>query len=184
MLVGAVARRYAQALLEIGEQTNSLDQLEKELGTFVVLLDNNRELQQHLYHPSIVVEAKKELADAILEKGGYSEAARAFILLVIERRRENYFISIYREFVRLANQARNLLEAHVTSAIKLTKEQADKMTQEIARLTGKTIILRQKVDPALIGGVVITIGDRVIDASVVGKLQGLRESLLKAPLTV
>ncbi|KAB2953807.1 F0F1 ATP synthase subunit delta [Heliorestis acidaminivorans] len=184
MLTGAVSRRYAQALLEIGTQTNSLDQLENELGRFVVLLDDNRELQQHLYHPSIVVEAKKELVDAILTKDGYSQVARSFILLVIERRRENYLKDIYREFVRLANQARNLLEAQVTSAIELSQEQVKKLTKEIARLTGKTIILKQKVDPALIGGIVITIGDRVIDGSVVGKLQGMREALLKAPLTV
>ncbi|MZP30771.1 F0F1 ATP synthase subunit delta [Heliobacterium undosum] len=182
MLTGAVARRYAQALLEIGTQTKNLDALEAELGRFIEMIDNHPELQRVLFHPSIVVAEKKDLVGKLLATGAFSETARAFILLVIDRRRENYFADIFREFVRLANKVRNIEEARVTSAVELAPEQVERLRSQLAAATGKEIVLRQQVDPSLIGGLVVAFGDRIIDGSVAGKIRDLRESLLRAPL--
>ncbi|ABZ83473.1 ATP synthase f1, delta subunit [Heliomicrobium modesticaldum Ice1] len=181
MLTGAVARRYAQALLEIGIQTKTLDALEGELGRFVEMI-GHPELQRFLFHPSIVVAEKKDLVGRLLATGAFSETARAFILLVIDRRRESYFADIFREFVRLANKVRNIEEARVTSAVELAPEQVERLRSQLAAATGKAIVLRMAVDPDLIGGLVVAFGDRIIDGSVAGKIRDLRESLLRSPL--
>lgn len=183
MLTGAVARRYAQALLEIGTQTGTLDQLERELGQFVAMLDEQRDLQRVLFHPSVVVADKKELVGKLLtQEAGYSAATRAFVLLIIERRREGFFSEIYREFVRLTNQVRNVVEAKVISAVEMTDEEIERLKAQLSRLTGKIVVLEKRVDPGLIGGVVVSIGDRIIDGSVAGKLRDLKETLLRASL--
>ncbi|MTV49580.1 F0F1 ATP synthase subunit delta [Heliobacillus mobilis] len=182
MLNGAVARRYAQALLEIGIETNSLNEMEQYLGRFVNMLDNQDDLRRVLYHPSVVMAEKKELVNAVLKADQFPETVRAFILLVIERRRENYFIELYQEFVRLANQIRNIVEARVTSAVELSEAQVERLKEQLRTTTGKQVVLHRQVDPSLLGGLVVAFGDRIIDGSVAGKIRSLKESLQQIPL--
>lgn len=181
MLSGAVARRYAQALLELGKEAGQVDILENELGRFLSLLEEHKELERILYHPSIVVSEKKAIVDPILQ-AGYSPATRSFILLTVERRREAYLADIYQEFVRMANEVRGLVRAEVVSAIELQDEEIDRLKDQLKRMTGKQIQLEKRVDPALMAGLVIRIGDKIIDGSVVGKLRGLKDALMKAHL--
>ncbi|MCW2277477.1 ATP synthase F1 subunit delta [Heliophilum fasciatum] len=182
MLTGAVARRYAQALLDIGVENKALDQLEKELGSFVALLEENAELKRVLFHPSIIVAEKKALVEKLLAQAQFSATARAFILLVIDRRRETYFADIYREYVLLANQVRNIAHVNITSAVALSDGQVTKLKEQLASATGKTVVLQQKVDASLLGGMIIAIGDLIIDGSIAGKLRDLKATLQRAPL--
>lgn len=182
MLTGAVARRYAQALLEIGVETVALDRLEAELGSFIALLEGNPDFTKVLFHPSIIVADKKALAEKLLAQAEFSSSARAFILLVIDRRRETYFSDIHREYVLLANQVRNIAHVNITSAVALSDDQAIGLKNQLAHATGKTVVLKHQVDSSLIGGIIIAIGDRIIDGSIAGKLRDLKTTLLRAPL--
>ncbi|HHV64466.1 MAG TPA: F0F1 ATP synthase subunit delta [Peptococcaceae bacterium] len=178
MLNGALARRYAQALFELAMEMNILDRVDGELRDLTQLLTNN-EIIYLLNHPNIEVEVKKETLGKILDQS-VSDLTRHFLFLLIDRRRQNLFALIQREFSRLANEARRIIEVKVTSALALTASQEDQLKQVIAQSTGKNVKLQTEVKPELIGGVRLQIGDRVMDGSIATALSKMREELRKA----
>lgn len=178
MLNGALARRYAQALFELAVEMSALDQIDSELRDLTELISKNNELKYLLNHPNIEVEAKKEVLGKILDES-VSELARHFLFLLIDRRRQNLFALIQREFSHLANEARNIIEAKMISATPLNASQEEKIIQAIAQSTGKTVQLLTQVDPDLIGGAKLQIGDRVMDGSIATALNKMREELRK-----
>ena len=178
MISGAVARRYAQALYDIAMEANLLDQFESELKALADAISGSPDIQKVLYHPQIGIADKKELLHKVFE-GRFSAHIQSFVDMVIDRRRQNLIIDIYQEFKRMADAARNIVEAQVKSAVALDEAQKGKLQINLSRLTGKSIRLVAQVDPSLIGGVVVKIGDRVIDGSVAGRLAKLRETLVQ-----
>ncbi len=178
MLSGAVARRYAQALYDIAMEANLLDQFEPELKTLAEAIQNNPEIQKVLYHPQISLADKKDLLRQVFA-GKLSVQIQNFADMVIDRRRQNFIVDIYKEFQLLADSARNIIEAQVKSAVVLDEVQQESLQTNLSKLTGKSIRLVAEVDPSLIGGVVVKIGDRVIDGSVAGRLAKLRETLVQ-----
>jgi F-type H+-transporting ATPase subunit delta len=179
MLKGALARRYAQALFEIAFQTNNLDGIEAELKDLTGLIEQNTEVAHVLYHPHISLTEKKELMEKLFA-GHLSETVRHFLHLLIDRRRQNLLPDIVREFTLLADQARNIVEARVTSASPLSEGQETRLQSELVRITGKKVRIVKEVNPELIGGVLVQIGDRVIDGTVAYKLLRIRQSLSHA----
>jgi len=179
MLNGALARRYVQALFELAVEMKVLDQIDSELRDLAQLIANNQELKYLLNHPNIEDEAKKETLGKILDSS-VSELSRHFLFLLIDRRRQNLITLIQREFSRLANEARNIVEAKVTSAASLSSGQVEKLKQIIAKSTGKNVQLLTDVDPGLIGGAKLQIGDRVMDGSISTALNKMREELKKS----
>ncbi|NLI91039.1 MAG: F0F1 ATP synthase subunit delta [Peptococcaceae bacterium] len=178
MLNGALARRYAQALYELAVEMAVLDQIDSELRDLATLIASNQELKYLLNHPNIEVEAKKEILGKILDQG-VSELTRHFLYLLIDRRRQNLLVLIQREFTSLANEARNIVEAKVTSAASLSSSQVEKLKQVIAKSTGKNVQLTAEINPDLIGGAKLQIGDRVMDGSISTALAKLRDELRK-----
>lgn len=177
MLRGAVARRYAQALYEIGEATNSLEVLEKELKEVVETIEGSRELQKVLYHPQVLPSEKKKILKAIFG-AEYSAEAMKFLGLLVEKRRENYIVGIAAEFVALVNKARNTAAASITSAVELSEENKQELLKVLAKLSGKEVSPTFEVDPSLIGGVVVRVGDKVIDGSIKTRLATLKSRLM------
>jgi F-type H+-transporting ATPase subunit delta len=112
-----------------------------------------------------------------LFSGSLSDTVRRFFYLLIDKRRENLLPNIQREFKLLADQARNIVEARVTSAAPLSKSQEERLHKELVRITGKDVRIVQEVRPEIIGGVIVQIGDRVMDGSVAYKLSQIRLSL-------
>jgi F-type H+-transporting ATPase subunit delta len=176
MLKGAVAGRYAEALYEIAVKANLVDQLEKELKAVVGVVNESVQLRKVLFHPRITAAEKKEVLDSLF-KDRISEIAMNFLGLLVERRREIYLADITDYFVDLANKARNITDVKVTSAVELTKEEKKRLAGAMEKCTGKQVKLSYDVDPALLGGVVVRVGDKVIDGSVRTRLQTLREHL-------
>jgi len=178
MISGAVARRYAQALYDIAIDTNALDSFEAELKVLTDGIEQYPEIQKVLYNPRISPEDKKDLMKQVFT-GQFSDLIQNFLDMVIDRRRQNFIIDIYKEFQLLADNSRNIVEAQVKSAIELRESQQNQLQNNLSKLTGKSIRLVAEVDPSLIGGVVVKIGDRVIDGSVAGRLAKLRETLVQ-----
>lgn len=178
MLKGAIAHRYAQALFDIAVQEN-LDAIEAELQELTKCVEENAEVAHVLYHPHISLSEKKDLMNKIFA-GQLSVTVRNFLNLLIDRRRQNYLPEISREFARLADEARNIVEAKVFSAIPLSENQEERLHRELARMTGKNVRMVKEVRPELIGGVMVQIGDRVMDGTVAFKLQRIRQSLSHA----
>jgi len=179
MLSGALARRYAQALFDLAVEVSLLDQVDAELQELTKLIDENNELRYLLNHPNIEAKTKKEILGKILDRS-VSDITRHFLFLLIDRRRQNLTSRIQQEFARLANEARNILEAHIVSAVPLTEDQEEKLKEVISQATGKNVRLITTVDSALIGGAKIQIGDRVMDGSIATALEKMREQLKKS----
>lgn len=175
MLKGALARRYAQALYEIALQSD-LDVIEAELKDLTGLIEQNAEVAHVLYHPHISLSEKKALMEKLFA-GHLGETVRHFLHLLIDRRRQNILPDITREFSYLADQARNIVEAKVASATPLSENQETRIQSELVRITGKKVRIVKEIRPELIGGVLVQIGDRVIDGTVAYKLQQMRQSL-------
>ncbi|MBE3586829.1 MULTISPECIES: F0F1 ATP synthase subunit delta [Desulfofundulus] len=176
MLKGAVAQRYAQALYELAETQGLVDQVEQELKSVEEIVASSREFQKVLYHPRITAQEKKDVLKNIFS-GKVSPITENFLFLLVDRQREAFLSDIVDYYISLANRARNIVKAEVTSAIELTREEKKKLGEVLNRITRKKVQTVYSVDPALIGGVVVRIGDRVIDGSLRTRLASMREHL-------
>lgn len=176
MLKGAVGSRYAEALFEIARAQNKIDELEEELRSVNSVVAASRELQKVLYHPQIAPEEKKGILKAIFE-GKVSATTVNFLYLLVDHKREAFLKDIVTFFTSLADRARNVVQVQVTSAVELTAEEKGKLKETLEKATRKNVRAEYSVDPSLIGGVVVRIGDRVIDGSVKTRLAGMREHL-------
>lgn len=178
MLENAVARRYAQAFFAIASEKTLVDNLEVELGTVVTAINENEELQKVMDHQLISPEEKKAITEKIFSEE-VSELTMNLLNVVIEKYRASYIPAIYDEFVSYANELRNMADAQITTAIELSESDLETIKSKLATATGKTIRLQSEVDPSLIGGVMVRIGDKVMDGSLAGRLARLKENLLQ-----
>ncbi len=177
MIGGPVAGRYAAALYDIAsEKKEMVDKIESELKAIKDIIEDNPDLQKLLYHPQITPAAKKDLLEKLF-KGKISDVTSNFLALLVDRRRETYLLDIMAEFIALANAGRNIITAQVTTAVELNDQEKGELNRVLARLTGKKIQASYDVDPSLIGGVVVRMGDKFIDGSIKTKLAALKERL-------
>lgn len=176
MLKGAVAGRYAEALYDIAVRDNAVDRIEQELKSLEVILNESEDLQKVLFHPQITADDKKELLEKVFS-GKISPVMANFLALLVDRRRETFFGDITAEFVKRANEGRNTVTAGVTSAVELNDAEKAGLDKTLAKMTGKTVQVSYSVDPSLVGGVVVRIGDKIIDGSVKTRLCDMRERL-------
>ena len=177
MRSSTLARRYAGALFQAAKEPDLIDQVESDLGLLTFTLESTPRLIEALTHPLIPAERKKKIvADLFRDK--VQGVTLDFLYLLIDKRRSEVLEDVEQEYVRLANEYRNILPVAVTSAIQLTSEEAIALRKKLEESTGKKIELEFAEDSEIIGGLVIQIGDSVIDGSVRGYLQTLRERLL------
>ncbi|AFQ46363.1 ATP synthase F1 subunit delta [Desulfosporosinus meridiei] len=175
MINGSLARRYSQALFEIASETG-LDQIDADLSELTKMVEENGEVKDTLLHPHISLSDKKSIMDKLMGDS-FGDITRRFLYLLIDRRRADLLPAIQREFTRLADEARQVVEAKVASAIELSATQLDELKKAIVRMTGKEVRLVSEVRAELIGGVLIQIGDRVLDGTVAHSLEKMRENL-------
>ena len=177
MRASALARRYAGALFETARDANLIDQVESDLGLLTYTLESTPRLKEALTHPLIPAKRKKDIVADLL-RDRVQDVTLHFVCLLIDKRRSEVLEDVEQEYVRLANEYQNVQPVMVTSAIPLTPEEAAALRKKLEESTGKTIEPQFSEDPDIIGGLVIQIGDTVIDGSVRGYLQSLRERLL------
>lgn len=176
MIKRTVPRRYAQALLMIANERNALDEYEKELKRFAQILQEEPKIKALMDNPKIPPEEKKQVLEKIL-KGSFNEIIRNFLHLIIDKRRESNYLDIIQEFMNYADEARNILDAEVRSAVQLLDKDFRELEKKLSQASGKTVRLKSIIDPSLIGGIVVRLGDTVIDGSVVKKLALLKKRL-------
>ena len=178
MLKGAVAGRYSTALYELATEANAVDLVEEDLKAVAGALETEAAFRQVIFHPQIPAADKKELLDSIFKDNIQSLTAN-FLALLVDRRRETFVKDILDEFVILANRDRNVVEAKVSSAIDLTNDEKNSIEQLLADITGKKVQSSYAVEPSLVGGVLVHIGDKVIDGSIKARLANMSDSLKK-----
>lgn len=175
----AVAKRYARALFEVAQELKSIELIEDELKSIVSVLEGNKDFEVILSHPKITANEKQEIMDKLFE-GKWSVQTRNFIHLLIERRRESELPEIAKAYTVLANEARGYADATVTTAKPLTQEELNSIAAQFGHVLKKTLRVQSVVDPAILGGVVVRIGDRLYDGSIAGKLARFEQNMKHA----
>lgn len=176
MLKGAVAQRYAQALFDIALEQDLMDKLESDLREVLEALEGSRDLSRVFYHPQVPTSVKKIILKEIFAEQ-ISPVMLNFLSVLLDARREFFLKAVAEEFVRMANATKNIVEATVTSAVPIPLVNRVNLMDALTKMTGKEIRIQYQEDPEILGGLVIRIGDRIIDAGVKGRLERIREQI-------
>jgi len=169
-------RIYAQALFAAAKEQGRLKPVAEELGDFVESVREVPELRALLLNPQLDPRAKVAALEELL--GGADELVRNFLLLLTERGRAGQLEGIYRELERLVAAEEGRLEVELTTAFELSDDEARGILDQIEQASGRTVVATRKVDPDLIGGLVLQAGSMRVDASVLGRLERLRHELV------
>jgi F-type H+-transporting ATPase subunit delta len=173
----AVAHRiYAKALFDAAKDAGRLARVREELSDFVAAVEQVPELRELLRNPQLDPRAKSGALEAVL--GDADELVRNFLLLLAEKGRAGQVEEIQREFERLALAEERRLEVELTTAVELDGKEERRIVEQIERATGRKVDATRKVDPDLIGGVVLRAGSLRVDASVRGRIERLRQELV------
>jgi len=179
MLQRKIASRYAEALFSLAQQEGKTGEWEQELATLGALIASSPDLYSVLTHPEIPLGQKESVLKRAFQ-GKIADEILAVLLMLIQRGHSPDIDTIHDVFRQMWNQARRVLPVSVTSAVPLSEIQANALTNTLARRTGATIQLSRNVNPELIAGMVVTIGDRVVDASARTTLDELRSAMVGA----
>jgi F-type H+-transporting ATPase subunit delta len=175
-----VARRYAKALAGIAEDQGNLVQVQQELTAVTALVRGNADLERLAFYPLLAPSQKAKALDAVLEAEGVSATMRRFFGVVAGAARLNLIYELATAFDQLVDERLGVVEASVQTAQPLSAHQSEALTAALARRTGKTIKLKWRQDPSLLGGIKAQIGSTVYDASLKGQLRLLQARLLSA----
>jgi ATP synthase F1 delta subunit len=176
--VEELAEVYSRALFEVAKEHDVLDDLHEQLGQFADELDTNHDMQVFFFSPYFSSQEKKEGIRKMVE--GADENFVRFLELLAERHRMPALFRIRRAFDALYAEERKLLPVTVTSAVELDEGIVKEIGRKIEEQTGRKVELTAKVDPNVIGGLVMRVGNMVMDGSIRARLERLRKQVAKA----
>lgn len=171
-----VAKRYAKALFELAQEQKAVSEIESQLELIVHLFETEQDFGQFLGYPGISADKKIEALQAALQDKVSPTLLHTLELLII-RGRHDIITHLYEAFIKIAGEALGQSHATVYTAKSMSDEELAHLSEQFSKLTGKTIISKQIIEPALLGGVQVRIGDRLYDGSLSGKLDRLQKSL-------
>jgi F-type H+-transporting ATPase subunit delta len=173
-----IAQVYARALFEVADERDSLDEIRDQLGVFADAMHDNRDLAVFFFSPYFSVPDKKQaLKRAVIDANPELEN---FLEALIERHRMPAIFRIRAEFDSLWDEARRLLPVKVTSAVKLDEETVNAIGDRIGSQVDRQIELSAEVDPDILGGIVLRVGNLILDASIKNSLEQLRQQVAQA----
>jgi F-type H+-transporting ATPase subunit delta len=173
-----IAQVYARSLFEVAQEQDKLDVVREQIGQFADALSESRELQTFFFSPYFSTDEKKEALNRALE--GPDETVSNFLELLLENHRMPVLFRVRRELDRLWEDLNKLLPVQITSAVELDPAIAERIGDEIGRQTGRRVELTSTVDPNVIGGLVLRVGNSILDASIRTRLDNLRKQVAKA----
>lgn len=179
MIGGSLARRYARALLDIGQEEKQLRRVLGEAEGFSAMLSGTPELHEMLFAAEVNRRDKGEWLGAAVTKLGFLPTTRNFLLLLVEKKRLEVLPQIIVELRRMVEELEGVERVEVTSSAALSPAQRDQLSAAVAAKTGKKIELEEKVDPAVLGGMIVKVGSTVYDGSVRTQILQIRENLQK-----
>ena len=169
--------QYANALADIAIAQGAAEPAAKQLGDFGAAYAESAELRTFLASPAVAIEAKHGVIEKIIARLGASKIIRNFLFLIADNRRTPILPEIVAAFYQVVRQRQGLAEAEVSSAIELNAAQKTDLAKTLERLTGKKIETKYSLDPALLGGAVVRIGDTIYDGSLRSRLNEMRTRL-------
>jgi len=173
-IVSGVAERYASALFELALESGSLDAVDADLTRFSALLTESADLSRLVKSPVFAAEDQLRAVTAVLAKAGISGLVGNFIKVAANNRRLFAVPGMIAGFRQILARHRGEVTAEVTSAEPLTEAQTTALKAALKAQIGKDVSLETEVDPALIGGLVVKVGSRMVDTSLRSKLNSLK----------
>ncbi|MFD2761004.1 F0F1 ATP synthase subunit delta [Lentibacillus juripiscarius] len=175
----AVAKRYAEALFQLGNEKGTMDQLAEEFHVLKTTFDENNELVPFLKHPRVNNEQKEQFINNVFQS--FSADVVNLLHLLAERHRIDIVPSVIDHFIRLVNDAKGMEEATVYSIRELSQTEKERLEKTFAKRFGKQAIkITSVVDPSVIGGIKLRIGNTIYDGSIQGKLKRIERGILTA----
>jgi F-type H+-transporting ATPase subunit delta len=173
-----IAEVYARSLFEVAKEEDDLDRVHEELDEFADAMSENQDLQVFFFSPYFSSQEKKDGLHKLVEDA--DENLVRFLELLAERHRMPVLFRIRRTFDDMWRHENKRLPVTVTSAVELDKDMIKGIGKKIEEQTGQQIELSSKVDPDVLGGLVLQVGNQVLDASVRNRLEKLRKSVARA----
>lgn len=176
-LMASVAGRYASALFELATEEGKVAEVEGDMARFQALTDESADFVRMIRSPVIASEDQEKALSAVLTKAGFGALSINFFKLLAKNRRLFAAADVVRDFQSLAARARGEVRAEVTAASSLSDQQVADLKAALKASVGKDVTLAQKVDPSILGGLIVKIGSRMVDSSLKTKLEGMRFAL-------
>src|SRR5688500_15866132 len=173
-----IAQVYSRSLFDVAKEQDKLDVVREQLGEFADALDGSRDLQVFLFSPYFATDEKKEGLSKAVSDG--DETLMNFLELLLEKHRMPAIFRIRRQYEELWEEENKLLPVQVTSAIELDDSTVSQIGDAIGEQTGQRIDLTREVDPDILGGIVLRVGNSVLDASIRHRLEQLRKQVARA----
>lgn len=173
-----IAQVYARALFEVASERDLLDEIREQLDQFVDALRESHDLQVFFFSPYFSSEEKKDALGRVLD--GAEETFMSFLEMLVERHRMPVLFRIRANYERLWDEAHKVLPVSVTSAVELDESTLDEIGGRIGEQTDQRVELTATADPEILGGIIVRVGNSILDASLRGRLDQLRKQLERA----
>jgi F-type H+-transporting ATPase subunit delta len=173
-----IASVYSRALFEVAKEQGMLDEVREQIGQIADAINADHELQVFFFSPYFSTEEKKDGLRKVLD--GADPAVLNFMELLVEKHRTPAIFRIRDAYDELWEHENKLLPVEITSAVELDEEIARRIGDQIGEQTGQRVELTQTVDPDIIGGLVLRVGNSILDASIRNRLDNLKKNVAKA----
>ena len=173
-----IAQVYARSLFEVAEEAGKLDDVREQLGEFADALNDDRDLQVFFFSPYFSTQEKSEGLDKAVT--GAEPIVLNFFKLLIEKHRMPALFRIRRVYESLWEDYNKLLPVQITSAVELDESVVKHIGDRISEQTGRKVDLSATVEPGILGGIVVRVGNQVLDASIRRRLELLRKQIVRA----
>jgi F-type H+-transporting ATPase subunit delta len=172
-----LSKRYAKALVEIGQENDALDTYTDSVTALCDLMETSKDFREVLINPVFTTEDKKKIAGQVMEKMNTAPMVSNFINMLIDRKRIEQLPGITEAMGEMLDEIRGITRAEVLSATELSQEQLNTVAETLSRISGKEAQVKAGVDPSLIGGIYAKVGDMVFDGTIRTQLNQLKETL-------
>jgi F-type H+-transporting ATPase subunit delta len=179
MNIETLAKRYAEALYQIGQESRTLASLVSELGRVNEVYASSSDLRDILNNPLVSESERQAVLDDIGQRLNLGDTIKHTLTLLAERRRVAVLPSLVRTLSKLNDEREGLVRAEVITAVPYPESYFEKLRRKLEETTQKKVVLETKVDPSLIGGIITRVGNSVVDASIHTRLQAMRSRLLQ-----
>lgn len=179
MKAGAAAKRYAKAVFSLGVDSGEFERIGQEIGAVVSAIDTDESLRGILLNPQHDAETKRAVVIGISEKKGFSPTTKNFLVLLVDKGRLSLLPDMYRSYQGLSDEKAGRMKAAVVTASQVSEPVIAEIIASLEKKTGKKVSLTSEVDPSLIGGMVIRVGDIIYDGSIKTQLNKLRDNIRK-----
>ena len=171
-----VASRYAKSLIDLAVEHNKLDSIYSDMKSFHEVASSNKDFIGLLDSPIIHTDKKQSVIRSSFGSG-FDAMSMTFLDTVVRKGRESFLPLIAKEFVRMYNEMKGIATAVITTAVPLDAKSYDELKSKLEAETGKQIEFQTRIDPSIIGGFIIRIGDNLYDASLSNRLRNIKKEL-------